>query len=161
MDMLPLSNVSEERRRNQYLNDVTQENEERQIRNAEVFDPNAQETQNNWYATQVSNNESLCPLTDNLTTLMFIVASGLSEAQRERLTSSLSFYEIPSLVYVTGMTFCLDFTFDPLFNVFGSRPYRLCTSSLFHRCAPSDDWTSLGLSLYSFIILTGFVSIPS
>ena len=37
----------------------------------------------------------------------------------------------------------------------------LCTLNLFFFCAPSDDWTSLGLSLYSFIILTGFVSIDS
>ena len=37
----------------------------------------------------------------------------------------------------------------------------LCTLNLFFHCAPSDDWTSLGLSLYSFITLTGFVSIDS
>ena len=35
---------------------------------------------------------------------------------------------------------------------------RLCTLSLTYRCAPSDDGTSLGLSLYSLIILTGVVS---
>ena len=83
LDMLLLSTMSEERRQNQYLADVIQENEERQRRNAEVLDPNAQETQDNWYVTQVSNHESLCPFTDHLTTLMFMVVSDLSEAQRE------------------------------------------------------------------------------
>ena len=39
---------------------------------------------------QVTINERLLKFSDNLTTLMFIVASDLSEAQRERLTSSLS-----------------------------------------------------------------------
>ena len=58
MDMLPLSTMSEERRQNQYLADVTQENAERQRGSAEVFDPNAQETRDRWYATQVSNHES-------------------------------------------------------------------------------------------------------
>ena len=38
---------------------------------------------------QVTTHERLCSSTDNLTTLMFIVARDLSEAQRERLTSSL------------------------------------------------------------------------
>ena len=37
----------------------------------------------------MNNHESLCPLSDNLKTWMFIVASDLSEAQKERLTSSL------------------------------------------------------------------------
>ena len=38
---------------------------------------------------QVTKHERLFPFNDNLTTLMFIDASDLSEAQRERLTSSL------------------------------------------------------------------------
>ena len=38
----------------------------------------------------VAAHERLFPFSDNLTTLMFIVASDLSEAQRERLTSSIS-----------------------------------------------------------------------
>ena len=42
MDMLPLSAMSEERRRNQYLADVTQESEERQRRNVDTLDPDAQ-----------------------------------------------------------------------------------------------------------------------
>ena len=39
MDMLPMSAMSEERRRNQYLADVTQESEERQRRNMDTLDP--------------------------------------------------------------------------------------------------------------------------
>ena len=63
---------------------VTQENEKRQRRNVEVLNPNAEETQDNWYVTQVSNHESLFPFRDNLTSLMFTVASDLSEVQRDR-----------------------------------------------------------------------------
>ena len=55
MNMLPLSTMSEERRQNQHLADVTQENVERQRRSAEVLDPNAPETRDKWYATQESN----------------------------------------------------------------------------------------------------------
>ena len=33
----------------------------------------------------------------------------------------------------------------------------VCTLNLFFQCSPSDDLTSLGLSLFSFIILTGLV----
>ena len=87
MDMLPLSNMSEKRRQNQYLADVTRENAERQRRSAEDLDPKAQETRDRWCATQVSNHEGLFPFSDNLTTLMFVVASDLGEAQRERLLS--------------------------------------------------------------------------
>ena len=75
--------VHHERRQNQYPADVTQENVERQRRNADVLDPNAQETRDNWYVTQVRNHERLFPFSDNLTTLMFIVVSDLSESQRE------------------------------------------------------------------------------
>ena len=39
MDMLPVSARSQERRENQYLADVTQENDDRQRRNDEVLDP--------------------------------------------------------------------------------------------------------------------------
>ena len=47
-------------------------------------------TRERWNARHVSNHERLVPFSNNLTTLMFIVVSDLSEAQRERLTSSLS-----------------------------------------------------------------------
>ena len=90
MDMLPLFIMSEERRQIQYLADVNQENEERQRRNADILDPDAPETRDRWYATQVSIHEQLFPFENNLTTVIFIVTSDLSEAQSERLTSSLS-----------------------------------------------------------------------
>ena len=83
MDMLPLSAMSEEQRQSQYLADVIQESEDR-------LDPGAPDTRDGWNVTQVSIHEQLSPFNDNLTTLMFIVASDLSESQRERLTSSLS-----------------------------------------------------------------------
>ena len=54
--------VHHERRQNHYLADVTQESVERQRRSAEVLDPNAPETRDKWYATQVSNHEKLFPL---------------------------------------------------------------------------------------------------
>ena len=85
--------MSEERRQNQYHADVTQENVERQRRSADVLDPNAPETRDKWYATQVSNHGKLFPFSGSFTTLMFVVASDLSEAQRERFTSSLLFGE--------------------------------------------------------------------
>ena len=52
-------------------------------------------------SAQVTTHDRLFPFSDNLTTLMFIVASDLSEAQRERLTSSLSL----NGVNVTAYTF--------------------------------------------------------
>ena len=70
--MSSLSAVGEERRQNQYLADLTQPNEERQRRNATTMNPNTQETRDH-----------------SAITLMFIVASDPSEAQRERLTSFL------------------------------------------------------------------------
>ena len=75
--------MSEEQRQNQYLTDVAQENAERQIRSVEIWDPNAQATRDRWNATEVSNHEKLFPFSDNLTTLVFIVVSDLSKAQRE------------------------------------------------------------------------------
>ena len=72
---------------------------DRRSRNVDVLNPDEQETQDNWYATQVSNHESLLPFSDNLTTLMFIVASDLNEAQRERLTSSLSLQGVGVTAY--------------------------------------------------------------
>ena len=88
MDMLPMSALSEEQRNNQYLANVAQENAERLTRGETALDPNTPENRERWTAAQVNNHESLFSLSDNLTTLMFVVASDLSEAQRERLTSS-------------------------------------------------------------------------
>ena len=84
MDNLPMSALSEEQRRNQYLADVAQENAERLKRDETALDPNTPENRERWNTAQVNNHESLFSFSDNLTTLMFIVASDLSEAQRER-----------------------------------------------------------------------------
>ena len=64
MDMLPMSAMSEERRRNQYLADVTRENEERQRRNVDTLEPDAQETRDRWNATQVTTHERSFPFSD-------------------------------------------------------------------------------------------------
>ena len=90
MDVLPMSALTEGQRQNQYLADVAQENVERLARGETALNPNAPENRERWNSAQVNNHESLLSFSDNLTTLMFIVASDLSEAQRERLTSSLS-----------------------------------------------------------------------
>ena len=86
MDMLPT--LGEEQRQNQYLADVVQENAERQTRSETALDPNAPATRE-----KVECCESLFSFRSQLTTLMFIVSSDLSEPQRERererLTSSL------------------------------------------------------------------------
>ena len=93
MDMLPMSSMNETRRQTQYQADEERENEDRRSRNHELLDPEAPGTRQGWNATQVTTHEALFPFSDNLTTLMLIVASDLSEAQRETLTSSLSFGE--------------------------------------------------------------------
>ena len=83
MDNLPMSAVSEEQRTNQYLADVAQESAERLTRGETPLDPNTPENRERWNTAQVNNHESLLSFSDNLTTLMFIVASDLSEVQRE------------------------------------------------------------------------------
>ena len=83
MDTLPMSALSEEHRTNQYLADVAQENAERLIRGETALDPNTPENRKWWNTAQVNNHESLCSLSDNLTTLMFLVASDQSEAERD------------------------------------------------------------------------------
>ena len=90
MDLAPLSSMSEEQRQSQYLADVNLDNQERTIRNVDDLEPSTQETRNRWNVNQVNIHEQIFPFSDNLTTLMFIVASDLSQAQRKRLTSSLS-----------------------------------------------------------------------
>ena len=82
--MLPMSTLSEEQRQNQYRADVAQENAEKLTRSAGLLDPNSQATRDRWIVTPLSNHERLFPFSENLTTLMFIVASDLSDAQRER-----------------------------------------------------------------------------
>ena len=88
MDMLPMSTLSEEERQNLYLANVFQENAERQTRNVELSNPNSRATRERWNAIQVSDHEKLFPFSDNLTTLMFIVASDPSETQRKRVRDS-------------------------------------------------------------------------
>ena len=102
MDMLPMSAMGETRRQNQYLSDVTRENEERQRRNEEMLDRDAPETRDRWNATQVTTHERLFPFSDNVTTFMFIFPRDLSEAQRERLTSSLSLQGVNVTAYTFG-----------------------------------------------------------
>ena len=55
-----------------------------------ALDPNTPENRERWNTSHVNNHESLFPFSDNLITLMFVVASDLSEAQSKRLTSSVS-----------------------------------------------------------------------
>ena len=86
--------------KNQYLADVTRENEERHRRNEEM--------KKCWIRTHQKPETGRMPhrdhpwtvfsFSDNLTTLMFVDARDPSNAQRERLTSSLSLQG----VYVTA-----------------------------------------------------------
>ena len=85
--------MTEQQRENQYQTDMTQLNNERRNRNE------AAGTRDNWYATHVTTHGSLFPFIDNVATLMFIVASDLDEAQRERLTSSLSLRNMTVTAY--------------------------------------------------------------
>ena len=100
-DNLQMSTLSEEQRRIQYLADVAQEKAERLTKEETVLDPNTPQNRERWNTAQVSNHEGLFPYGGNWITLMFIVASDLAEAQRERLTSSLSLKGLN----ITGYTF--------------------------------------------------------
>ena len=82
VDMLPVSVMSQEQRETQYRTDVTQLNEERQGINATALDPNSQETRDQWYATQVARHERSFSFSDNVTTLMFIVACEKGSPER-------------------------------------------------------------------------------
>ena len=55
------------------------------------------------------------PLSDHLTTLMFIVASDLSEAQGERLTGSLSLkgMDVPAYTFEAARTVLWELFFSP------------------------------------------------
>ena len=72
-------------RTNQYYADVAWE-----MKKDEAENPDLPDTREEWNATQVAFHEKLFPFSENLTTSMFIAAGELSEAQRERLASSLS-----------------------------------------------------------------------
>ena len=75
MDNLPMSALSEEQRRIQFLAHVAQENAEIITRGEAALDPNTTQNRERWNTTQVSNHEVVFPYSDNLITLMFIVAS--------------------------------------------------------------------------------------
>ena len=109
MDMQPTSSTSETRRQNEYNADVARENEERR-RSQELLNPDLPETRERWNGTQMAGHEALFPFGDNLTTLMFVVASDLSEAQRERLKSSLSLQGVEVTAYTleAGRTVFVD-----------------------------------------------------
>ena len=83
MDNLPMSAMSEEQIRSQYLADVAQENAERLSRGEAALDPNTPVNRERWNIAQVNNHESLFPFSDNWITLMFLVASDLTESLRE------------------------------------------------------------------------------
>ena len=100
--MLTLCHERNTKTKSVYLADVIRQNEERQTRNEEVLDLDASETRDRWNATPVTTHERLLPFNDNLTTLMFVVASDLSEAQRERLSSSLSLQGVNVTAYTFG-----------------------------------------------------------
>ena len=78
-----MSAPSEEQRRIQYLADVAQENAEILPRGETVLDPNTRENRERWDTAQMTNHQGLFSFSDNLITLMFVVASDLTEAQRE------------------------------------------------------------------------------
>ena len=73
MDNLPMCALSEGQRRIQYLADVGQENAGISTRGEAV----------RWNTAQMNNHEGLFPFRDNSITFVFIVASDLTEAQRE------------------------------------------------------------------------------
>ena len=112
----------------QYLADVNRESEDTQRRIEDMLFPDAQEIRERLNATQVTTHERLFPFSDNLTTLIFTVACGLSEAQKERLTSCLSLQGVNVTVY----------TFEAVRTVFVELS---CTSEKFIRkpVTPSEQ----------------------
>ena len=99
MDVLPQNSMNETTRQNQYLADVTRQHDERRSRSQELLSPDLPVTREEWNAAQVAAHERHFPFTDDLTTLMFIVASDLNEAQRERLTSFLPLQGVDVTAY--------------------------------------------------------------
>ena len=81
--------MSETGRQNQFHADTVRKNEERRSRSQELLNTGLRETSEVWNAAQVAAHEKLFPFSDNLTTLMFIVASDPSETQKQ-LTNFLS-----------------------------------------------------------------------
>ena len=102
------NNISENRRQNQFHADTARESREGRSRSQELLSPDLLKTSEEWNATQVAAHERLIPFSDNLTTFLFTVASDLSDAQRERLTSFLSLQGVDVIAY----------TFEKLKTVF-------------------------------------------
>ena len=84
MANLPMSALSEEHRRMLYLADVAQENE-RTTRGETALDPNTPQNREWWNTAQVSDHEGFFPYSDNLITLMFIVASDFDRSAERDL----------------------------------------------------------------------------
>ena len=57
MDILPMNNMSETLRPNQYHAAVTRQNEERRSRSQELLNPDEPETREEWNAAQVAAHE--------------------------------------------------------------------------------------------------------
>ena len=99
MNLLPLSGLTQQPRESQYPADMTQLNADRRSRTETHLDPSPKGTRDNWYVTHVTAFESLFPFNDILTTLMFIVASDLTEVQRETHNFSISLSLSPEYEY--------------------------------------------------------------
>ena len=85
-----MSALSEEQRRSQYLADVSQENTKEQQEVRRLWIRTHHKTENRWNTAQVSDHEGLLPYSYDSITWMFIVASDLTEAQRETCNSAFS-----------------------------------------------------------------------
>ena len=92
--MLPLSAMSEEQRQNQYLADVAQETAEKTKKKCGSFGSERTSDSRQVVLRTSEQPRKVLSISGNLTTLMFIVVSDLSEAWRERLTSSLPLQRI-------------------------------------------------------------------
>ena len=83
--MPPTNNMSETRRQISVMLMWPEK-----MKKDEAENPDSPDTREEWNATQVASHEKLFPFSENLTTSMFIAASELSEAQRERLAFLVS-----------------------------------------------------------------------
>ena len=146
MDLSPLSALTQQQRKSQSQADMTQLNAERRSRSEADLDPSQQGTGDNWYATHVTSHGSLFPFNDNLTTFMFIVASDLNDAQRERERSSLSLRRMSLL---TPLTQCKHFLW--VYSVRRKAPWRIllsaCVATAAVQAQSSSSKTILKMSM--------------
>ena len=103
MDMPPVTYMMQDQRQALYRTDVTQENVIRATRQEATLDSDIQDTYNRWLRSQEQYHGSLFPVSEHLATLMFIVASDLGEAQRERY-SQVPFLSKESMSLVILLT---------------------------------------------------------